>query len=412
MSKSIVICGSHLNSGYSGGRYHAWMMGEALSAGGSNVTVWTNARPKYANDFLRCSGHSRIDIHVDPGYRWNPSVEADWVVIVPDMSSPRSHYTRWLDFAARCKARVGLLNFESANFFNAFAPSPRNNHDWDNWRYVSKYCDVILSSTNISNQYAEDYYVESPPHCRFLTCQPSINSVEADLAEPMTDQNRIFAITRFTGSDGAHKGGNELLNMIDESMSGYKLSILVGNRGIPNETKERMKDLAELHSVEIETLEGVSDSEKFRYLKSAKLMLFFSRFEGFGYPPVEAIYCGVPCIASDLQVLREISGNALFYVDPSSPNTVKKIIKESLAGKLPRDKEAYEAVQRLVSFESYINRLESCLGFSDAYGARAIRLFDRKRAAVEMFCARIRAVCKKGIKLMNLALRGLLKRTN
>ena len=34
-------------------------------------------------------------------------------------------------------------------------------------------------------------------------------------------------------------------------------------------------------------------------------MVFPTRFEGFGLPPAEALYCGRPCLAYDIPILRE-----------------------------------------------------------------------------------------------------------
>lgn len=50
-------------------------------------------------------------------------------------------------------------------------------------------------------------------------------------------------------------------------------------------------------------------------LANADLFLFPSTFEGFGIPVVEALAMGVPVIASDLPVLREVSRGAAYFVN-------------------------------------------------------------------------------------------------
>ena len=53
------------------------------------------------------------------------------------------------------------------------------------------------------------------------------------------------------------------------------------------------------------------------YLYSgAELFIFPSLFEGFGIPPLEAMACGTPVIASNLTSIPEILGNAAVFVDP------------------------------------------------------------------------------------------------
>lgn len=357
----ILICSIHPEVGYSGGRYHAWMMGEALSCGGHQVFLWTNAEPVYAKDFVNWGGHDSLNLCIDRHFFNPPREKFDWVIVVPDMSSSRSVYARWLRCAARSRARVALLNFESANFFNTFSPVPRDPKKWKSWREVSRFCDVILSSAEISNRYAEEFYTEAPDGCVFATCQPSINSVEADAAVAVPEKNRIFVITRFSSSDSGHKGGEELLLTLNDEIRGCTLCLLVGKNGVPRHVRTILDERSEQCGFEYELLQELDDRAKFSYLKSAKLMLFLSRFEGFGYPPVEATYCGVPCIASDLEILRETSGDALMYVDPTNPSEIGVAIQRIFDGGWRASPEDAARVARLVSASAYSDRLSNIL---------------------------------------------------
>jgi glycosyltransferase involved in cell wall biosynthesis len=51
----------------------------------------------------------------------------------------------------------------------------------------------------------------------------------------------------------------------------------------------------------------------------AELVLLPSRYEGFGYPIVEAFAEGIPIVASDIPVFHEVGGAAAAYVDPQDP---------------------------------------------------------------------------------------------
>ena len=59
-----------------------------------------------------------------------------------------------------------------------------------------------------------------------------------------------------------------------------------------------------------------TDSELAAWLLHARALLFPSFTEGFGMPLVEALAMGVPVIASDLPVFREIAGDIPEYIDP------------------------------------------------------------------------------------------------
>ena len=53
---------------------------------------------------------------------------------------------------------------------------------------------------------------------------------------------------------------------------------------------------------------GVSDEKMFSLLKSSKVFVFPSRFEGWGLAVAEALACGVPVVCYDIPALREVFG--------------------------------------------------------------------------------------------------------
>lgn len=52
----------------------------------------------------------------------------------------------------------------------------------------------------------------------------------------------------------------------------------------------------------------LGDEELQRTLAGARALVFPSLYEGFGLPPLEALACGVPVVATDLPVTREVLG--------------------------------------------------------------------------------------------------------
>ncbi len=68
-------------------------------------------------------------------------------------------------------------------------------------------------------------------------------------------------------------------------------------------------------------------------LASAFALTFVPYFEGFGIPIVEAMYCGVPVITSNVTSMPEVGGQAVLYVDPYSvesiANAMLKLVNEN-----------------------------------------------------------------------------------
>lgn len=79
----------------------------------------------------------------------------------------------------------------------------------------------------------------------------------------------------------------------------------------------------------------ISDEEVDRLLSTATLFVFPSFYEGFGFPPLEAMVRGCPVVVSNVASLPEICGEAALYVNPRSVDSIadamfKVISDESL----------------------------------------------------------------------------------
>jgi glycosyltransferase involved in cell wall biosynthesis len=66
----------------------------------------------------------------------------------------------------------------------------------------------------------------------------------------------------------------------------------------------------------------VSDAELRALYENALCLIFPSRYEGFGLPPMEAFNCGCPVLAARAGSLPEVCGDAALWFDPAQPATL------------------------------------------------------------------------------------------
>lgn len=60
----------------------------------------------------------------------------------------------------------------------------------------------------------------------------------------------------------------------------------------------------------------LSDAEVKALMKSCKVFILPSLYEGFGIPPMEAMSTGARCIVSDTSSLPEVYADSVYYIDP------------------------------------------------------------------------------------------------
>lgn len=104
--------------------------------------------------------------------------------------------------------------------------------------------------------------------------------------------------------------------MIEQLGGAAPRLVIIGQRGWEC---ENVVDLLErCHALRGFVFEhnACSDRELVTYLHHAQALLYPSFVEGYGMPVAEALSLGVPVIASDLAVFREVAGNVPDYVDP------------------------------------------------------------------------------------------------
>ena len=92
--------------------------------------------------------------------------------------------------------------------------------------------------------------------------------------------------------------------------------VVIGQRGWECEQVVDLLDRCAVLQGHVTELPRCDDRELATWLAHAQALLFPSFIEGFGMPLVEALMLGVPVIASDLPVFREIAGDIPGYLDP------------------------------------------------------------------------------------------------
>lgn len=91
----------------------------------------------------------------------------------------------------------------------------------------------------------------------------------------------------------------------------------------------------------------------------ALILVYPSFYEGFGYPPLEAMACGCPVVASNLTSIPEICGDAALYFDPHSVDEIYDAILKVMLDSEVKNKiveNGYKQVKKY-SWEKYVSEV-------------------------------------------------------
>jgi len=143
----------------------------------------------------------------------------------------------------------------------------------------------------------------------------SLNVINASNAVNMpinvNSENKIIKekIIVFIGNIKKHKGLNLLLDAFlqckDEGLD-YDLVIVGSRSNFRSGDKKTSKRLDGLDGRGVRFSGYISDEEKQKLLAKSALLVQPSLYEGFGYPPLEAMLSGTNVLISDISVFKEV----------------------------------------------------------------------------------------------------------
>ena len=114
--------------------------------------------------------------------------------------------------------------------------------------------------------------------------------------------------------------------LADLQLAGLQL-VIVGGRGW---LYEDIFAEAEKHGDRVRILGFVDDADLPALYRNAVLFAFPSLYEGFGFPVLEAMACGVPAVCSNASSIPEIAGDAALLVDPLDTDDIAEAMAHVL----------------------------------------------------------------------------------
>jgi glycosyltransferase involved in cell wall biosynthesis len=108
---------------------------------------------------------------------------------------------------------------------------------------------------------------------------------------------------------------------------------LVAVGGGPGSSEEEAKISKLRIAGRVDLISRVSDQKLAALYRNASLFVYPSLYEGFGFPPLEAMSLGCPVLANRTSSLPEVCGDAAFYFQSQDPGELAKALVSTLGDK-------------------------------------------------------------------------------
>jgi glycosyltransferase involved in cell wall biosynthesis len=325
----VAIFVTNASGTYGGGRLAAFLLAQCLARAGAAVSFVTNAKPVFYDDLKHFGHPGRVAVFLSKDFHTAlPAGAFDITIIIPGQSQDRQFYIGARGFARRRGARLVLFNFETPNWFNSHSPAARSEDMWLEWRRCIEDGCLVLSNSAQSMRFAQRYYCSHPQTTAFNYWHQPINVRALARVEPQFRENRVVCFVR---ARDPHKGGQDLIDALSDDLRGWTLSLIVGSAKLDEEYHEAILAAARRHQIGVEVKPLLSDTDKFVELKRARMLVYPSRFEGYGIPPIEALSAATPCVCYDLPVFREVCGDALITAAPGDIEGLRAGIRQVIA---------------------------------------------------------------------------------
>lgn len=229
----------------------------------------------------------------------------------------RPWYVRWLDDRRDVKPVAFVYDLLPVDQPQFFRPVEATLHPRRNRNICRFAAGVVVSARDVETRFrtfaAQNGRAEIPVCVARLPVSPVF---ETEAASPPELAGLDYFVV--CGTIEPRKNHLLLLNVwraLAERGRAPKL-VVVGKRGWLNENVVDMMTRCPALAAHVVEAAGLSTPGLRRLMAGARALLMPSFGEGFGLPVAEALVAGAPVIASDLDVFREVGGDAPDYLHP------------------------------------------------------------------------------------------------
>lgn len=153
------------------------------------------------------------------------------------------------------------------------------------------------------------------------------------------------------GENSYYKNIDAILNVLKilNDKGGEEIHFVKVGKDFTHEQKKLVYDLKIENFVHY--LGIISDDDLNLLYNLSDVLVFPSLYEGFGWPPLEAMACGTPVVCSDRGSLKETAGNTALIVDPYNHEEIAEAITLLFSDPSVRQEKIRQGLENVKRFD-------------------------------------------------------------
>jgi len=307
-----------------------------------NISIFYPSQGIVAKDLLFCkyTNHQFLDQVCNPS---TDLIYACSASVLPQAFAAKQYYKKPLV----CWCWDIPFNWRQWNMSDS-GIMLNSGRDQDNNKKIEllKKCDLVISASKWTQQVLKDYGISSEQIYFY------INIEEISAIPEQTKKKHIIQISRYFYNK---KFEHSILALPE----GYTMNLI--GTGLNSMYGNELKQYAIGRKIVFN--DNMSRIDTIKALKSAQILVSPSVFEGWGITPVEALYCGIPVLLSDLEVFKEVYGDNVLYHKKNDPVDMKQKLELLISDKKLQKKIIKDCKSIIAEFtpEKFAKRWEKCL---------------------------------------------------
>ena len=193
-------------------------------------------------------------------------------------------------------------------------------------RRALRRCDGIITVSEASKRDLVAVYGIDERRIKVVPNAVDIPSPRIDIKRDLAEHGSPYLL--MVGASWKHKNAMEVLEEHDAWSGNFRLKILAGVGQYCEQLKRRATTLGITDRIDF--LHAVGDHDLANLYRGCSALVYPSRMEGFGLPPLEAMAYGRPVIISDIPVFRELFGDAPYFVKLGDSASWRGVFSEFL----------------------------------------------------------------------------------